>query len=177
MDRTQGNHAALAGSMPMPGQELPAVVGGNGIMHRQMQWQPGNVDSRGLPLSVFGTQWGCCPPLFDHCTDDEIMTLFHGLDTVEPALRWFGFRKAMHLKEKRAYLTYIAPAGTAAGTPVDGLPTTICGPGKRVEMGMPCYIEFCGLGEIRYCSADGDRWPAIVCWRQQQFVCQHQRAQ
>jgi hypothetical protein len=140
----------------MPGQAgAPALVGGNGILHRQMPgWVPGNVDSRGLPLSVFGNQWGCCPPLFDDCTDDEIMTLFHGLDTVEPALRWLGFRKAMHIKEKRAYLTYIAPAGTAAGTPVDGLPTTICGPGQRVEMGMPCYIEFCGFGEIRYCSAE-----------------------
>lgn len=108
----------------------------------------------GANPTLFGGQWGCCPPLFDECTDDQIMTLFQGLDAVEPAMRWFGFRKALHVKEKKAYLTYVAPAGTAAGTPGNGLPTTICGPGQRVEMGAPCYIEFCGFGEVRLTSAE-----------------------
>jgi hypothetical protein len=132
---------AALGGMPAP---VALQYGYNG--------QGGNIDSRGLPLSVFGNQWGCCPPLFDKCTDDEIMMLFHGLDAVEPALRWIGYRKAMHIKEKRAYLTYVAPAGAAAGEPTDGLPLTICGPGQRVEMGQPCYIECCGFGEIRLTS-------------------------
>jgi hypothetical protein len=59
------------------------------------------------------------------------MMLFHGLDAVEPAMRWLGMRRALHIKEKRAYLTYVAPAGAAAGDPVDGLPLTVCGPATR----------------------------------------------
>ncbi|MCB0088661.1 MAG: hypothetical protein KDE54_12165, partial [Caldilineaceae bacterium] len=59
--------------------------------------------------SVFGQQWGCCPPLFGECVDDEIVTLFQGMDAVEPALRWFGFRRAHKKSVKRAYLTYVAP--------------------------------------------------------------------
>jgi hypothetical protein len=121
-----------------------------GLMQRQVDG--GNLDGRGLGLSVFGSGWGCCPPLFDQCTDDPIMMLFHGLDAVEPGLRWIGLRKAQHIKEKRAYLSYVAPAGAAAGEPADGLPLTVCGPGVRVEMGRPCYIECCGFGEIRLMS-------------------------
>ena len=67
------------GEMMLPAVPAQMQYGYNG--------QGGNVDSRGLPLSVFGNQWGCCPPLFDKCTDDEVMMLFHGLDAVEPALR------------------------------------------------------------------------------------------
>lgn len=136
----------------------PAAQPGAGMtpemMVRAYDGLGGNIDSRGLPLSVFGNQWGCCPPLFDKCTDDNVMMLFHGLDLVQPAVRWFGLRKAMHIKEKKAYLTYVGPAGAAAGNATDGLPTTICGPGQSVEMGAPCYIEFCGFGEIRYCSPE-----------------------
>lgn len=67
------------------GSELPGVAPA-ALMHRQYDGGGGNIDSRGLPLSVFGNQWGCCPPLFDKCTDDQIMMLFHGLDAVEPGL-------------------------------------------------------------------------------------------
>ncbi|MCB9150307.1 MAG: hypothetical protein H6641_16255 [Caldilineaceae bacterium] len=102
--------------------------------------------------SVFGQQWGCCPPLFGECVDDEIVTLFQGMDAVEPALRWFGFRRAHKKSVKRAYLTYVAPSGASIGQATDGLPSTICGPGQKVEIGKPCYIEFCGFGEVRLMS-------------------------
>ncbi|MBV7326754.1 hypothetical protein KFU94_00550 [Chloroflexi bacterium TSY] len=97
-------------------------------------------------------QWGCCEPLFGECVDDEVMTLFQGLDAVEPALRWFGFRRAEKRYVRKAYLTYAAPAGASQGMPNAGIPDTICGPGQKVEVGKPCYIEFCGFGEIRLCS-------------------------
>jgi hypothetical protein len=43
-------------------------------------------------------------------------------------------------------------AGSLTGAVPDGLPLTVCGPGVRVEMGQPCYIECCGFGEIRLMS-------------------------
>ena len=139
---------------------MSAPVGAVGMEYQQMLLQmmaemaaggQQRMVERAVPgqRSMFGQQWGCCPPLFDECVDDEIMTLFQGLDAVEPAMRWFGFRQANKKFVKRAYLTYAAPAGASLGTPNDGLPDTICGGGQKVEIGKPCYIEFCGFGEIR----------------------------
>jgi len=112
------------------------------VEQRSLTWNDDHVD-------VMGGGWGCCPPLFEKCADSNVMQLYHGLDAVEPALRWFGGRAARTHKNKRAYLTYTGPAGAAAGAPTDGLPLNICGPGLGVEMGKPCYMEECGFGEIR----------------------------
>ena len=65
-----------------------------------------------LTLSTMASLYGCCG-LFDPCGSNDLLSLT--LDS-EPFLDWMGWRANNECRQFVKLLTYIGPAGTAAGT-------------------------------------------------------------
>lgn len=93
-------------------------------------------------------------PLFDCYAEDSILafTLFGGYNK---ALDAIGFKNSDVYRYTRNFLTYVAPAGTAAGNPVTSDHADACAPGTSVEAG-GCSYKLEGWGRMRKTSDTRD---------------------
>lgn len=93
-------------------------------------------------------------PLFDLNADDSILafTLWNGYNR---ALDAIGFTNSSVYSIQKNFLTYIAPAGTAAGSPVSSDHADACAPGTSVEAG-GCSYKLEGWGRMRKTSDTRD---------------------
>ena len=96
-----------------------------------------------LSLSSMATMYGCCG-LFDLCGDNDLLSL-----TVvqEQFLDWLSFRANNECNQFVKLISYIGPAGTAAGTQTSGA-STACADAAGVEFGT-CEILLPDKGRIK----------------------------
>jgi hypothetical protein len=93
-------------------------------------------------------------PLFDLDSEDAIVS-FTLLGGYNRALDAIGFVNSNVHLIKRNFLTYVAPAGTADGSPVSSAHADACAPGTGVESGGCSYLLE-GWGRMRKSSDTRD---------------------
>lgn len=100
--------------------------------------------------------------LFDLCADDTLIG-FVNFGKYNPALDQIGFMTDNMNNREVQFLTYIAPDGTAAGSPTDGVQTDACAPGESIESGT-CQYNLTGWGRIRRSTKTRDTTDVIMKW-------------
>lgn len=86
-------------------------------------------------------------PLFDEDVEDAFMSL-HYSGTYHPVFNWLGWNPSTVVEKKRAFITYMDMAGTAADTPASSAVTDPCDDGEEVEFGTFLYTVS-GFGRMR----------------------------
>jgi hypothetical protein len=99
-----------------------------------------------MVLSGAATPYECCG-LFDLCTDADLMSLsYQGAD---PFLDWITWRADLNCIIRKSFISYVAPAGTAAGSRASGLMPNPCADPNGVEFGK-CEFGLRDFGRIGF---------------------------
>lgn len=113
-----------------------------------MQRKNTKVVERGDNLSLAAADGLYNQPLFDLCGNNDLVALSLRSNN---ALDAIGFETSNVYRLVENFITYIAPDGTAAGSPTSGVITSPCEPGQQIESGGVTF-ELEGWGRLRRSS-------------------------
>lgn len=120
---------------------VQAIQRGGAVLDKVQR--DGDLTYSGAP-EIYG---GTGDPLFDCYVDDALMSLSF-MGRYNPLMDWVGWDASNEHRMHRAFVTYAAGAGAAAGTPNSGRSTDPCAPGTQVEWGK-CDWTKVGFGKLR----------------------------
>lgn len=109
---------------------------------RQLTPQLGQKEAA-LTLSTMASMYGCCG-LFDMCGSNDLLSL---TIEAEPFLDWLGWQANNECRQFVKLISYVGPAGTAAGTEGTGA-AAACDDAAGVEFGA-CEILLPDKGRIK----------------------------